>query len=413
MREYSARMEHMMYTPVTLPVTNEYGYFEIRLESIGGLGANLCGKMLGELGALYLSLNSLSFSSYGSEKRGSPVKSYIRWSPASHPLRINSPVLQPHVLGIFHEGLIGTYPVLDGISADTKIVLNTPLSCDEAAEKYNIPTGTLYCLDALSIAMESRSRINMVMLGAITRACPFIPMDSIETLCKNTIGKKYPALIGANLQGLKMGYEKTAEKKIPDRTASPSLAKETYIWGYKNAPIGGINTRPGSTVSNDLSPSREGYIPLFLQDRCINCGLCDSTCPDMVFQFAPGTYKGKEAMVNQGLDYRHCKGCLRCVDVCPTHALVKQKKKITRTSRIPCRIRICCQTLSGTRRPAQIPGSPVILILMKNVLTEVSYNVRSAAINNTGFSIIGSAAIINTGFRKENRCPAQTLRKWK
>lgn len=67
-----------MYTPVTLPVTNEYGYFEIRLESIGGLGANLCGKMLGELGALYLSLNSLSFSSYGSEKRGSPVKSYIR-----------------------------------------------------------------------------------------------------------------------------------------------------------------------------------------------------------------------------------------------------------------------------------------------------------------------------------------------
>ena len=53
MREYSARMEHMMYTPVTLPVTNEYGYFEIRLESIGGLGANLCGKMLGELGALY------------------------------------------------------------------------------------------------------------------------------------------------------------------------------------------------------------------------------------------------------------------------------------------------------------------------------------------------------------------------
>ena len=215
-KTFIERMEHIMYTPVTLPVTNEYGYFEIRLESIGGLGANLCGKMLGELGALYLSLNSLSFSSYGSEKRGSPVKSYIRWSPASTPLRINSPVLKPHVLGIFHEGLIGTYPVLDGISADTKIVLNTPLSCDEAAEKYNISIGTLYCLDALSISMESKSRINMVMLGAIAKACPFIPMDSIETLCKNTIGKKYPALITANLLGLKLGYERTTEKKIPN-----------------------------------------------------------------------------------------------------------------------------------------------------------------------------------------------------
>ena len=76
-KTFIERMEHMMYTPVTLPVTNEYGYFEIRLESIGGLGANLCGKMLGELGALYLSLNSLNFSSYGSEKRGSPDRKSV------------------------------------------------------------------------------------------------------------------------------------------------------------------------------------------------------------------------------------------------------------------------------------------------------------------------------------------------
>lgn len=61
MREYSARMEHMMYTPVTLPVTNEYGYFEIRLESIGGLGANLCGKMLGRTRCLIPFLKLLKF----------------------------------------------------------------------------------------------------------------------------------------------------------------------------------------------------------------------------------------------------------------------------------------------------------------------------------------------------------------
>ena len=41
------------------------------------------------------------------------------------------------------------------------------------------------------------------------------------------------------------------------------------------------NNRIGSTVSNDLSASREGYIPLFVQEKCINCGLCDTTCPDM------------------------------------------------------------------------------------------------------------------------------------
>ncbi|MBQ8199743.1 MAG: 4Fe-4S binding protein, partial [Lachnospiraceae bacterium] len=34
-------------------------------------------------------------------------------------------------------------------------------------------------------------------------------------------------------------------------------------------------------------------------------------------------YKGKKMMINQGLDYYHCKGCLRCVDVCPVNALVR------------------------------------------------------------------------------------------
>lgn len=340
-----------MDEPIKLPVTNEYGYYEIRLESIGGLGANLCGKMIGELGALYLSLNSLSFSSYGSEKRGSPVKAYIRWCENTKPLQVNSPVTHPHLLGIFHEGLISSYPVLEGISKDSKIILNTPFKVKEAAEKYHISTGTLYCLDALSIAMECKSRINMVMLGAIAKASGFIPLEMVEELCKDTIGKKYPNLIEANLTGVRLGYErtacleltsakdltqnnppaKTANRKAPGETNDSmagkeafrnAFGKEQYVWGYRNAPIGGINDRIGSTISNDLSPSREGYIPIFLPEKCINCGLCDSTCPDLVFQFLPGIYKEKEAMVNTGLDYAHCKGCLRCVDVCPTGALV-------------------------------------------------------------------------------------------
>ena len=37
---------------VKLPLLNDEGYYEIRIESIGGLGANLCGKMLGELALL-------------------------------------------------------------------------------------------------------------------------------------------------------------------------------------------------------------------------------------------------------------------------------------------------------------------------------------------------------------------------
>lgn len=319
-----------------LPVTNKNGYFEIRLESIGGLGANLCGKMLGELGALYLSLNASSFSSYGSEKRGSPVKAFIRWCKKGKEIRINSPVTNPHILCIFHEGLLGKHPVLNGIGKDTIIILNTALSPQEAKEKWALPDSTLFCIDALKIAMESKSRINMVLFGAIVKACNFISLDTAKQLCSDTIGQKYPGLLNANLEGIEKGFFLSASS--PSHTPSPQNADRTpkkdsffsgqqFTWGYDNAPLGGINPRAGSSVSNDLSPSREGYIPLFLPEKCIHCGLCDSTCPDMVFQFKPGEINGRACMVNTGLDYYHCKGCLRCVKVCPTGALVKALEK--------------------------------------------------------------------------------------
>ena len=317
-------------------------YFEIRLESIGGLGANLCGKMLGELGALYLKLNASNFSSYGSEKRGSPVKSHIRWCSPEKELRISTPVTKPDLLGIFHEALLKNNALQKDVNGNSYIVLHTTLSPSEAAKKYHLTAGKLYCINALEIAMEEKSRINMVMLGALAAAASHatacdIPLEMLEELCKNTVGKKYPQLIEANLKGLRRGYEAIIKQATSSETTSSNpkssnalskAASDTsYIWGYDNAPLGGVNPRIGSTVSNDLSASREGYIPLFQKEKCINCGLCDSTCPDMVFQFFPGVYRGKEAMINEGLDYTHCKGCLRCVEICPTNALVLAYEK--------------------------------------------------------------------------------------
>ena len=150
---------------IRLPETNENGYYEIRLESIGGLGANLCGKLLGELGAVYLGLNSASFSSYGSEKRGSPVKAFIRWCGEDEEIRINSPVENPHILGLFHEAMAGKQPVMAGVTEYTKVIVNTDSTPDEMREKLKLHAGELYCVDALKIAMEAKSRINMVTVS--------------------------------------------------------------------------------------------------------------------------------------------------------------------------------------------------------------------------------------------------------
>lgn len=307
-------------------------YYEIRLESIGGLGANLCGKMLGELGVRYLDVNSSNFSSYGSEKTGTPVKGFIRYCKKEKEIRVHSPVIEPDLLVVFHQALLKDKSVWKGCGEETAIIIALEPGQEQpeglidqklinsGANGY----GSFYGLEAQKIAMETHSRINVVMLGAALKVMGIENLAAGEQLCRDTLGKKYPDALKSNLEGMRRGYEEVRrlEQKVECRHKETAQGKEPE-WGYANAPIGGINPRFGSTVIADLSPSRQGYIPLFIKERCINCGLCHSACPDMVFQFAKGEYKGKEMMVNQGLDYYHCKGCLRCVDVCPVNALVR------------------------------------------------------------------------------------------
>lgn len=327
-----------------LPYEDESGYYEIRLESIGGLGANLAGKMLGELGALSMGLNASSFSSYGSEKKGSPVRAFVRYKEGKEEILRNSPVINPHLLGIFHEAMAKSYPVFAGIRKETRIVLNTFMTAQKAKEQYNIKSGILYCLDAGGIGRTCGCRLNMVMLGALTAASEFLSLEEMEKICRSSLEKKYPNLIEANLNGIRAGYDEVKRQEgmkcgneeiaVDNLAQSPagcgldSMA-EPYAGSFPNV-IGGINPAAGNSIENNLAPGREGYVPVFHPERCIQCGLCDSTCPDMVFKFEPGIWKGTKTMVNQGPDYQYCKGCLRCVQVCPVAALTKEEERKAR-----------------------------------------------------------------------------------
>lgn len=322
-----------------LPFTDQNGYYEIRLESIGGLGANLAGKLLGELGVLYMGLNASAFSSYGSEKRGSPVRAFIRYREGDREILNNAPVVHPQVLGVFHEAMASVYPVFAGIEKESRIVLNTALSASEAAEKYRISCGTLYVLEAGRLARSCNCRLNMVMIGAVLAASGFLSLEKMKSLCRENLGKKYPELTENNLKGLSLGYEAVQnqrgffcgkdEKKVEELAQSPAgcgLDSMQEGTGRGQRSIGGVNPNAGNSVLNDLSASREGYVPVFHPEKCIHCGLCDTTCPDMVFQFERVTLGGKTMAVNRGPNYRYCKGCLRCVKVCPTAALTREEE---------------------------------------------------------------------------------------
>nr|WP_307991900.1 2-oxoacid:acceptor oxidoreductase family protein [uncultured Niameybacter sp.] len=312
-----------------LPKTNEYGFYEMRLESIGGLGANLSGKILGEIGALALGLNSSSFASYGSEKKGTPIKSFIRWCEADQTIGVITPVEKPHILAIFHEALAGKVAVTAGVDEDTVVIVNTDKSPDEVRDLLKLCGGTIYCVDALKIAMEEKTRINMVILGTIAKASGFIPLEATKQVVRDTIGRKYPSALEGNLKGIERGYEEIVEKHFKRSEAYPYIPYKDveYEWGFENAPLGGVNPLFASMANNDMTASREGKVPVFHVEKCINCGLCDITCPEMALVFGEGEYKGKQQMVNEGVNYHYCKGCLRCVEICPTDALTEANER--------------------------------------------------------------------------------------
>ncbi|MBO8170658.1 MAG: 2-oxoacid:acceptor oxidoreductase family protein [Bacillaceae bacterium] len=332
-----------------LTKTNELGFYEIRLESIGGLGANLAGKMLAEAGVVEAGLNGVSFSSYGSEKKGSPVKAHIRFTEPDHEIRDTSPVERPHVVGVFHEALFKTVDVTNGIYPDSIVLVNTSKTPDEIKEKLQLQGGTVAVVDAINIALEEKTRVNTAMLGALFRVIDFLHPDAMRDVIRKTFEKKYPHLLEANLRTFDRGYEEVEMKsyQVPEGAEGKPFTRHIPDLGYDTQAMGGTITNPGNSILKDLSGSRVGVIPSFHQDKCINCAACDTACPDFCFVWEEGEdKKGRPQMFLQGIDYQYCKGCLKCVHACPVEALTAERETegYAEDHRVPHRFRLAMNT---------------------------------------------------------------------
>lgn len=314
-----------------LPQKNDLGFFEIRLESIGGLGANLAGKMLAEAGVHGLGLNGSNFSSYCSEKKGTPVKSFIRFCDPDTEIRIHSPIEQPHVIGVFHEALYKTINVVSGLKADGIVLVNTIRDFDDVKRDLKIEYGTLAVVDALKIAMNERTKVNTAMLGALFRILDFLDPEEMRRIIRKTFDKKYPNLVEPNIRTFDRGFnEVTFKTYAPPKNSDleKQFTREETSLGYSTQEIGGIISNQANSILRDLSGSRGGFIPEFHEDRCIHCAACDTVCPDYCFVWkAEEDKKGRPQKFLTGIDYQYCKGCLKCVNACPTEALTDMVEK--------------------------------------------------------------------------------------
>lgn len=303
----------------------------IRLEAIGGQGAHSAGKITAETAVLGMGYTGNHFSSFGSEKRGSPVRSFVRFSTEKKPVRSASFIKHPDVLVIFHESLIGTHlEVLEGIQGCTDVIINT----DKAPQEIKFPDGMdmnkVICLNATKIAFKHNCGLNAVMLGALSALCPEINKVKLQEALNNFFIKLPEKVRTNNFNGFQEGSEKIKQVEFRRSQASQQVQQQTLVeLGWANAPIGGTIVNPGNSILKDHSASRKGIAPRFTKDLCFNCGYCDMVCPDFCFVWKKDLNDNKTPEL-QGIDYQYCKGCQKCITVCPVQALTPiQESELT------------------------------------------------------------------------------------
>jgi len=309
---------------VSLPDSGTF--FEIRFESIGGLGAHAAGQIIASAAVLRMGLNGSHFSSYGSEKKGSVVRSFIRLAPADREIRTSAPIETPDVIVVFNSGLIAHPATLAGMrAAGTLIYSGGEGEVPEGLARLPATTKVIR-VDAQTIAAEERSRPNAVLMGTLTAALPFLDRQAMLDALEATFAGRHPEAVASNERAFKRGAEEIhlvenvghGEEDLPALSSNP-------LWGYRTAPIGGVLPLPGNTAHNDQHTSRTGWMPVLDRDKCIDCGMCDMVCPDLCLVWSTSTGEDNKPVVKlDGIDYRYCKGCMRCVETCSTLAMTRE-----------------------------------------------------------------------------------------
>ncbi len=296
--------------------------FEIRLESIGGLGAHAAGQILATAAVLRMGLNGSHFSSYGSEKKGSVVRSFIRLAPSEQPIRTSAPVEAPDAIVVFHAALLRNPATLAGLRHDGTFIYNAPAGVVPAELAALPATATVLRVDALRIAREEKSRPNAVLLGVLCRALPFFDRGVVAEALTEEFAGKHPDAVAANERAFERGLaESEVLAGVGAAAGALPVARPEPLWGYDTQPSGGVLATPGNTAWNDLSVSRTGWLPVLDAAQCVHCGVCDLVCPDYCLVWGPGPTDGPYEWMLKGIDYHYCKGCMRCVESCPTAAM--------------------------------------------------------------------------------------------
>jgi len=293
---------------VQLPFHDEMGFCNVLMSAIGGDGANMAAKLLFKVCVKYLNLDGAYDARYGSEKKGTPTDVSLRLCNFGTPVRESGPTNRPHILCVFREALIRPLALNRGLQNDALVIVNTQRAPEEIRDELRLHSGTIYCLDATRIALETNSRLNvpiLVLLGTLLK----IPLE----ILRKAVAETWPRASEANLLAFDQALQSHTEKHFDALEEYPLVppAEPRGKIGFMNMIDGGaIDATTHLNLSSGMASASINPIPKFHAEICTHCGLCMLVCSD------PGAIVWDDKKMI-AIDAVYCKGCMRCVEACP------------------------------------------------------------------------------------------------
>lgn len=180
---------------------------EVRWHGRGGQGAKTASYVLA-VAAAEQGWNVQAFPEYGAERRGAPMKSYVRISDA--PIRLRCSVLHPQIVVVLDPTLLGSENVTEGLQEGAIVIVNTSESPDAIRGRLQRQDVKLCTVDATQISLDTLGRNipNTPMLGALARVSDVVTVDGAKQAVKNQLGGKLSeAVLQGNYQAIQRAYE--------------------------------------------------------------------------------------------------------------------------------------------------------------------------------------------------------------
>jgi pyruvate ferredoxin oxidoreductase gamma subunit len=263
---------------------------------------------------------------FGAERMGSPVASFVRMSKDYNKVRTNEQVYSPQYSCILDDTLLEDVDCTAGIVPGGYLIVNTCKPYEEIREiinKNNPPEINVALIDATNIALEylGRNITNTLILGALVKVAPQI--FTLEDLI-TAIGEQFnPKIAQKNMDAIKTVPDATKIYPCDDKVKISFEKDYKKEWSHIGlGKLGAAELDKAGVWFTDVIDGGSARVNTgswgvsyasFHPEYCIQCGNCVFICPDLCIE--------REFRDNKwqiiGVDAFHCKGCENCVGVCP------------------------------------------------------------------------------------------------